>query len=113
MDLSRKQRSPNKALHLTAIPLRSIAAGELIRYADDGAHRMNLKHIAELLNGEGSVTLGAIGPVGCAAVASDGNNCLAMLVRYAGESLEDLLTRLDEAIRAAVEDEVLTDEING
>ena len=83
------------------------------RYADDGARRMNLKHIAELLNGEGSVTLGAIGPVGCAAVASDGNNCLAMLVRYAGESLEDLLTRLDEAIRAAVEDEVFTDEING
>jgi hypothetical protein len=24
---------PNKALHLTAIPLRSIAAGELARYA--------------------------------------------------------------------------------
>ncbi|BBG65892.1 hypothetical protein NNO_1189 [Hydrogenimonas sp.] len=24
--------SPNKALHLTAIPLRSIAAGELSRY---------------------------------------------------------------------------------
>jgi len=25
---------PNKALHLTAIPLRSIAAGELGRYAN-------------------------------------------------------------------------------
>lgn len=26
----------NKALHLTAIPLRSIAAGELLRWADNG-----------------------------------------------------------------------------
>jgi hypothetical protein len=27
-----KSQKPNKALHLTAIPLRSIAAGELGRY---------------------------------------------------------------------------------
>jgi len=28
------ENSPNKTLHLTAIPLRSITAGELGRYAD-------------------------------------------------------------------------------
>jgi len=31
-------KRPNKALHRTAIPLRSIAAGELGRYADTGAY---------------------------------------------------------------------------
>lgn len=29
-------KKPNKALHRTAIPLRSIAAGELGRYANKG-----------------------------------------------------------------------------
>jgi hypothetical protein len=35
-----------------------------------------------------------------------------MLVRRPRESLEDLLTRLDEAIRMAYEEEQYTDEIN-
>ncbi|MCA9755617.1 MAG: hypothetical protein KDA27_07430 [Candidatus Eisenbacteria bacterium] len=74
---------------------------------------MNLKHVTNLLDDGGSVTLGAVGPVGCAAIASDHHNCLAMLVRGGGESLEDLLTRLDEAIRTAVEDGFFSDEING
>ena len=74
---------------------------------------MNVEHIKDLLDDGGSVTLGAVGHVGCAAIASDGHNCLAMLVIGGGESLEDLLTRLDEAIRTALEDEVFTDEING
>lgn len=35
-----------------------------------------------------------------------------MLVRQPQESLEGLLTRLDEAIRLAVEEDTYTDEIN-
>jgi hypothetical protein len=66
-----------------------------------------------LVDGEGEITIGRVGRVRCAAVAADGHNALAMLVRRPGESLEDLLARLDEAIRRAVDEDTYTDEING
>ena len=65
-----------------------------------------------LVDGEGEITIGRVGRIRCAAVASDGHNALAMLVRRPGESLHDLLVRLDEAIRLAVEEDEYTDEIN-
>jgi hypothetical protein len=65
-----------------------------------------------LVHGEGEITIGPIGGIRCAAVACDAHNALAMLVRRPQESLHDLLTRLDEAIRLAVEEETYTDEIN-
>lgn len=74
---------------------------------------MKLKHIEALLDGEGSITLGAVGGVGCAAIAMDGRDNVAMLVRRRGESIEKLLSRLDQAIRVAVEDGGCVDEING
>ena len=46
------------------------------------------------------------------AVASDGNTTLAMLVRRKGETLAQLLTRLDLAIAKAYDEEIFTDEIN-
>jgi hypothetical protein len=66
-----------------------------------------------LVDGAGEITIGRFGRIRCAAVASDGHDALAMLVRRPGESLEDLLARLDEAIRLAVEEDTYTDEING
>jgi hypothetical protein len=66
-----------------------------------------------LVDGKGEITIGRVGAIRCAAVASDGHNALAMLVRRHGESVKDLLTRLDEAIRLAVEEDTYTDEING
>ena len=51
-------------------------------------------------------------PIGCVAVAADENNSLAMLVRRDGETLAQLLTRLDQAIAKAIEDGIFTDEIN-
>lgn len=74
---------------------------------------MKLDYIADLIDGNGQVTLGAIGPIGCAAVASDEARCLAMLVREPEESLTALLQRLDAAIEAAVERDEFIDEING
>ena len=65
-----------------------------------------------LVRGEGEITIGRIGPIRCAATAADGHNALAMLVRQPRESLDELLSRLDEAIRIAVEQDVYTDEIN-
>jgi hypothetical protein len=66
-----------------------------------------------LVDGEGDITIGRVGRIRCAATASDSHNALAMLVRQRGETLEELLTRLDEAIRLAVEEDEYTDEING
>ena len=66
-----------------------------------------------LVDGEGEITIGRVGRIRCAAVASDGHNALAMLVRRPDESLHDLLARLDEAIRLAVEEDEYTDEVNG
>lgn len=47
-----------------------------------------------------------------AAVASDDHNMLAALVRRDGESLMELLQRLDAAVDKAVNDQIFTDEIN-
>ena len=48
----------------------------------------------------------------CVAVAHEGKNALAMLVRRKGETLAQLLTRLDLAIARAQTDDVFTDELN-
>jgi predicted RNA-binding protein YlqC (UPF0109 family) len=50
--------------------------------------------------------------IGCVAVAADGHNSLAMLVRRQGETLAQLLIRLDQAIAKALDYGVFTDEVN-
>lgn len=71
-----------------------------------------LAHIAALIEQGGQVTVGRLDPVPCAAIASDEHNCLAMLQRRPGETLHDLLARLDTAIARAWTDDDFTDEIN-
>ena len=51
-------------------------------------------------------------PVGCVATACDEDRSLAMLVRRKGETLIQLLARLDQAIDKACNDDIFTDEIN-
>ena len=51
-------------------------------------------------------------PVSCVAIAADGDTCLAMLRRRDGETLAQLLIRLDLAIAKALTDDIFTDEIN-
>jgi hypothetical protein len=43
-------------------------------------------HIAELIR-DGEITVGTLVPVGCVAIATDGHNSLAMLVRREDETL--------------------------
>jgi hypothetical protein len=74
---------------------------------------VQLKNIRFLIDGNGQITIGRIGPVQCAAIASDEDQQLAALVRNPGESLEDLLVRLDAAIEQFLKDDVYIDEING
>jgi hypothetical protein len=70
-----------------------------------------LPNIAHLI-AYGDITVGQQRPIGCIATAGDEDQCLAMLVRRKGENLLQLLTRLDEAIAKAYEENIFTDEIN-
>jgi hypothetical protein len=72
---------------------------------------VSLPNIAELIT-YGEITLGVLRPIGCVATATDEHNSLAMLVRRRGETLAQLLTRLDLAIAKANTEDVYTDEIN-
>jgi hypothetical protein len=72
----------------------------------------DLPYINEIIE-LGGITIGIIPPVGeCVAVAHEGRNNLAMLVRRKGETLAQLLTRLDLAIGRAQTEDVFTDEVN-
>jgi len=76
-------------------------------------HRLpSLPNIESLIDGEGDITIGRIGPIPCTATAADEHQSLAMLVRRQGETLEQLLLRLETAIKKAVEEEIFIDEIN-
>ena len=72
-----------------------------------------LPNIQWLIENDGNIELGRVGPVACAAVASDEYTMLAALVRRDGESLDALLVRLEDALDDALNHEIFTDEING
>ena len=71
-----------------------------------------LPTLEEFLTGDGQISIGTIGPISCAAVASDQHTMLAALVRRPDETLQQLLERLDRAVQLALEHETFTDEIN-
>lgn len=70
-------------------------------------------YIEALIEDGGEITIGALPPHVCVATAADGSNCLVMLVRRDGESLNILFKRLDKAIGLARPNETFTDEVNG
>jgi hypothetical protein len=71
-----------------------------------------LPYIEETIE-HGGISIGIIPPLReCIAVAHEGRHTLAMLKRQKGESLAQLLSRLDLAIARAQTDDVFTDEIN-
>ena len=72
----------------------------------------DLPNIEELVDGEGQITIGALYPIRCVAIANDGHASLAMLVRRDGETLTQLLIRLDAAIALAYNEDKFTDEVN-
>ncbi len=90
-------------------PRRGAAGGRITRAGPDSRY---LPNIAQLIEDGGQISIGALPPIKCAAVANDDYNCLAMLKRQEGETLQQLLERLDAAIQLALADEQFTDEIN-
>ena len=77
------------------------------------AARPLLANIDALIDSGGQITLGTLYPIqGVAAVANDEHNSLAMLRQRPGETLQQLLERLDAAIDRAWTANQVTDEIN-
>lgn len=77
-------------------------------------HDTRWPHITALLaRPGGSITLGRVAPIEGAAVAVDEQALFVSLVRRDGESVNELLQRLDAAIGAALHQGVITNEING
>lgn len=99
--MASRRRKPNPAAPrgVTATPAR--AAGQFLP---------NLEEF--VLHGDGQIAVGAIRPIPCAAIANDDHNMLAALVRRPGETLQQLLERLDRAVQLALDEEIYTDEIN-
>lgn len=74
---------------------------------------MQLDNIESLIHGEGTITIGRIGPFQCAAIAVDSSSQLAGLVQRDNETLLELLKRLDTAVAKAWDEDDFTDELNG
>lgn len=72
---------------------------------------LSLPNIEALIE-DGEITIGTMQPVGAVAVATDGHNALAMLRRRDGETLVEILVRLDAAIGQALDGDDFTDEVN-
>jgi hypothetical protein len=85
--------------------------GKSTRREKSAAVLPSLPNIAALI-ASGEITLGEKYPMGCIAIASDEHNTLAMLKRRKGETLVQLLIRLDQAIAKAHNEDIFTDEIN-
>lgn len=93
--MARRTRSPNRG-----------TAGGLSTPSAEFAN------IAELIDDGGQISIGKLYPIACAAVANDDHDCYAMLQRRPGETLHQLLHRLDAAIANARDNGIRIDEIN-
>jgi hypothetical protein len=76
------------------------------------SHLGALAHLEALLDHGGQIMLGTVKPIVGAAVAHDGKQTLAMLKRRPGETVEQLLQRLDRAVYNATNTGARVDEIN-
>jgi hypothetical protein len=67
-----------------------------------------------LASEQGEITLGVIhhSSLRYTAIVNDGHTLLVALVRNRGETLHQLLDRLDRALRPALDDQIYVDEIN-
>jgi hypothetical protein len=69
-------------------------------------------HVEEFFESGGNIRIGPIRPIKCAAVAAVVHGKLAALVRRDGESFNDLMRRLNQAVNRAMNHDAYTEEIN-
>ena len=87
----------------------------LNKEATSNHHTSSLSELAyiEETIARGAITIGVVPPLKeCVAIAHEGRHTLAMLKRQKGESLTELLSRLNLAIARAHTEDIFTDEIN-
>ena len=68
--------------------------------------------LQEFIDYGGQLKIGRFHPVRCIAVAANEDGTCATLVRRDGESLVELLHRLDQAIDKALNEEIFTNELD-
>ena len=73
---------------------------------------MKMPNIDSLIDCGGQITVGDMKPVGSVAIANNESGTLAMLRKHPGESVANVLGRLDQAIEYALENGEIIDEIN-
>ena len=79
--------------------------------AATAAPNLSLPTLADFID-DGQITIGTLRPVGCVAAAADEDVSYVMLVRRQGETLLQLLTRLDQCLDKALTLGIFTDEVN-
>ena len=67
---------------------------------------------AFVLGEDGNISIGRVGAIACAAIASDEHCMYVALQRRRGETMMQLLARLEMALGPALEDHQYVDEIN-
>ena len=90
---------------------RSARTQRVKQKTESAVAALSLPNITQWID-DGEITIGMLRPVGCVATAADEDCNYAVLVRRRGESLFQLLTRLDKAIDKALTLGIFTDEIN-
>ena len=76
------------------------------------SNSIGCRHIEELIRTGGQIMIGTMQPIKHSAVAHDGKRTLAMLRYEPTESINSILTRLEDAIQSAKETGQRVDEIN-
>ena len=74
--------------------------------------RLTFRHLQELIDCDGEISVGHRHGIGIIAAASDESRCHVMLVARKGERLTALLKRLDLSLKAAMDADTSIDEVN-
>ena len=73
---------------------------------------LGLKNLERIVDEDGGISVAVIESFGCIAAAAQKTHSLALLRRRSGESLTDLLQRLDAAVATAYATGSRVDEVN-
>lgn len=83
-----------------------------MRFTKDKSNSLSLDNVQSFLdNTRGQITIGEIPPIRRAALAAQGKKARVALVCRDGESIAQLLQRLDAALAKVMADDTVIDEV--
>lgn len=68
--------------------------------------------LQDFIDDGGHISIGRVHPIKCVAVANDDHTMYVALRRHSGETLMELLSRLDTSLKHCLDNDELVDEIN-